>query len=219
MTRAALWCTVARQRPSTVHAVSILDGPLRRLRRGVALLGALCALASSAGADDAALLRELRAGAALLMRHTQTTPGVGDPPGWRLDHCASQRNLDADGIAHAKRIGQWFAANQLRPNRVRNSPWCRTRDTATLAFGRHDDWPALANLFEDRSNAEAQAAAVKEAVASLRPGELVVLVSHGSTIGHIVAGQGGLAPGEALAVRKGATAGAPLRVLGRLSVP
>jgi phosphohistidine phosphatase SixA len=201
-----------------VRTDPLASRPVAR-RAALAALASLLAWPGRVAADDAALMRELRAGAVLLMRHTQTTPGIGDPPGWRLEQCASQRNLDADGIAHAKRIGRWFATNQLRPNRVRNSPWCRTRDTATLAFGRHDDWPALANVFEDRSNADAQAAAVKQYVESMRPGELVVLVSHGSTIGHIVGGQGGLAPGEALAVRKGATAGAPLRVLGRLSVP
>ncbi|HEU5296544.1 MAG TPA: histidine phosphatase family protein [Burkholderiaceae bacterium] len=187
-------------------------------RAALLAVAALLALPAAAVADDATLLRELRAGAAVLMRHTQTTPGVGDPPGWRLDDCKSQRNLDASGIAHAKRIGQWFAANQLRVTSVRNSPWCRTRDTAMLAFGRHDDWPALSNLFEDRSNADAQAAAVKRYVESLRSGELVVLVSHGSAIGHIVSGQG-LAPGEAVIVRGGAGAGAPLLVLGRWSVP
>jgi phosphohistidine phosphatase SixA len=194
---------------------------LRHIRRRAALLGAaaLLAVARSAAADDAALLRELRAGAVVLMRHTQTTPGVGDPPGWRMEQCASQRNLDASGIAHAKRIGQWFATHKLQVNRVRNSPWCRTRDTATLAFGRHDDWKALSNLFEDRSNADAQASDVKRYVESVPGAELVVLVSHGSTISHFVSGQGGLAPGESLVVRRGATAGAPLVVLGRLAVP
>src|SRR5262245_12095150 len=109
-------------------------------RRTLLACAAAACLAPARAADDAALLRELRAGAVVLMRHTQTTPGIGDPPGWRMDQCASQRNLDASGIAHAKRIGQWFVANQLRVASVRNSPWCRTRDTATLAFGRHDDW-------------------------------------------------------------------------------
>ena len=179
----------------------------------VALLGARPAAAQT---DDAALLRELRAGAVVLMRHTQTTPGVGDPPGWRLERCDSQRNLAPEGIEHAKRIGQWFKARQLRVSIVRNSPWCRTRDTATLAFGRHDDWPALANLFEDRSGAESQAAAVRQFIDGVRPGELVVLVSHGSTIGHIVPGGAGLASGEAVVVRR---SGASLAVLGRLSVP
>jgi phosphohistidine phosphatase SixA len=176
-------------------------------------------LHAASQADDAALLRELRAGAVVLMRHTQTTPGVGDPPGWRLERCESQRNLAPEGIEHAKRIGEWFKARQLRVSAVRNSPWCRTRDTATLAFGRHDDWPALANLFEDRSRASEQAAAVKQFIDGVKRGKLVVLVSHGSTIGHIVPGGAGLASGEAVVVRRAAQAGAPPVVLGRLVVP
>jgi phosphohistidine phosphatase SixA len=181
----------------------------------------LCALVRAD--DQALLLRELnRGGVALLMRHAQTTPGVGDPPGWHLADCASQRNLDERGVAHAKRIGRWFTQHELRPAMVRNSPWCRTRDTVRLAFGRSADWPALANLFEDRSNADVQAAEVRRFVGSLRRGEFAVLVSHGSTIRHLVDLL--LAPGEAVLVRRDAAqpragADAPLVVLGRLLVP
>jgi phosphohistidine phosphatase SixA len=189
------------------------------LHRALACTVACLSLHASAQPDDAALLRELRAGAAVLMRHTQTTPGVGDPPGWRLERCESQRNLAPEGIAHAKRIGQWFKARQLRVSAVRNSPWCRTRDTATLAFGRHDDWPALNNLFEDRSRASEQAAAVRQFIDGVKAGELVVLVSHGSTIGHIVPGGAGLASGEAVVVRRASPPGAAPVVLGRLALP
>jgi len=195
-----------------------IDRPIRR-RAALLRSAALLALPAWVHADDTVALRELRAGAVVLMRHTQTTPGAGDPPGWRLEQCASQRNLDADGIAHAGRIGRWYVANELRIAAVRNSPWCRTRDTALLAFGRQDDWSALSNLYDDRSHADAQVADVKRYVESLPTNELVVLVSHGSTIGHIVPGHGGLAPGEAVVVRRGASAGAALAVLGRLAVP
>ena len=186
--------------------------------RGLIALCLIGGVPAGAAADDTALLRELRSGAVLLMRHTQTTAGVGDPPGWRLERCESQRNLDASGVAHAKRIGQWFASNQLRVMAVRNSPWCRARDTARLAFGRHDDWAPISNIFEDRSGADAQAAAVRQYVHSLPPGELVVLVSHGVTINHIVGGAG-LAMGESVVVRAGAGPAAPLQVIGRLVVP
>jgi phosphohistidine phosphatase SixA len=186
--------------------------------RGLLALCVIGGVHAGAVADDTALLRELRSGAVLLMRHAQTTAGVGDPPGWRLDRCESQRNLDASGIAHAKRIGQWFASHQLRVTVVRNSPWCRTRDTAMLAFGRHDDWAPLSNIFEDRSGADAQAAAVRQYVQSLPPGELVVLVSHGITISQLVGGAG-LAMGESVVVRAGGGTAAPLQVIGRLVVP
>src|SRR5688572_6498433 len=139
----------------------------RHFLRGVFAMVALCAAwPAMAQSDEAALLRELRAGAVVLMRHAQTTPGVGDPPGWKLERCETQRNLAPVGIEHAKRIGQWFKAQQLRVSAVRSSPWCRTRDTAMLAFGRHEDWAALSNIFEDRSGADAQAVAVQRYIDS-----------------------------------------------------
>ncbi len=190
--------------------------PITRRRTLAAIVGGL---AMPAWASDPALLRELRSGAALLMRHAQTTPGVGDPPGWRLGRCATQRNLDDNGVAHAQRIGRWFDAQRLVVTTVRNSPWCRTRDTARLAFGRNDDWAPLANIFEDRSGADAQADAVRAFVRAMKSGELAVLVSHGVTIGHVVGSGLALATGESVVVRAGASGGAPLVVLGRLVVP
>ena len=187
--------------------------------RGLLALCGIFGLHTGADADDASLLRELRSGAVLLMRHTQTTAGVGDPPGWRLGRCESQRNLDAGGIAHARRIGQWFACHQLRVTAVRNSPWCRARDTATLAFGRHDDWAALSNIFEDRSGADAQAAAVRQYVQSRearRAGGAGVARRHHQPHRRRSCG---LATGESVVVRAGASPTAPLQVIGRLVVP
>lgn len=173
----------------------------------------------AAAQPDETLLRELQRGAVLLMRHTQTTPGVGDPAGWRLDDCASQRNLSAEGQAQARAIGEWFKAKGLQPHVVRHSPWCRTRDTAQLAFGHGEPWQALANIFEDRRGADAQAAEVRRYVRTQAAGRLVVLVSHGVTIGHILPEAAGLAAGEAAVVRAGATPQDPLRLLGRLQWP
>ena len=118
-----------------------------------------------------------------------------------------------------RRIGRWFAEQRLAVTTVRNSPWCRARDTARLAFGRSEDWPALANIFEDRSGADRQADAVRQFMRSMKPGELAVLVSHGVTIAHIVGGGIALATGESVLVRAGATTDSPLVVLGRLVVP
>jgi hypothetical protein len=47
--------------------------------RGLIALCVIGGVHAGAAAEDTALLRELRSGAVLLMRHTQTTPGVGDP--------------------------------------------------------------------------------------------------------------------------------------------
>ncbi len=206
---------------------SVVKTRIVEINRRVVLTAGLVTLTgvpTRVRADEAELVRALRhGGVALLMRHAQTTPGVGDPPGWKLEECTSQRNLDDSGIAHAKRIGRWFAEHRLRPTSVRHSPWCRTRDTARLAFGRGEPWAALSNIFEDRSGADAQAIEVRRFVETLKPNDLVVLVSHGSTINHVIGVS--TAPGEAVVVRRrqgapdAAAVAASIEALGRLQVP
>jgi len=188
------------------------------LTRRQVLVALAAGWASPVATADEAPLRELRAGAVLLMRHTQTVAGVGDPPGWRLDQCATQRNLDERGIAHAQRIGRWFEAQRLTVTTVRNSPWGRARDSARLAFGRSEDWAPLSNIFEDRSGADAQADAVRAFVRAMKPGALAVLVSHGVTIAHILGSGISFGTGESAVVRAGGSADVPLGVIGRLVV-
>jgi phosphohistidine phosphatase SixA len=174
----------------------------------------------AARGEDPAAVRALRdGGIAVLMRHAQTTPGVGDPPGWRPDDCSTQRNLNAEGRAHARRIGNWFRRQHVAPTVVRSSPWCRARDTARLAFGGAEDWPALANLFEDRGPEKRNVEEVRRYIAGLRKGEVAVLVSHGSSIAAFVGEHP--APGEGIVVRAAPSADgeAQLVVVGRIVVP
>ena len=56
-------------------------------------------------------------GHVLMMRHAATQPGVGDPPGYRLDDCASQRNLSEQGRAQSRAIGE--ALRRAGPNPTR----------------------------------------------------------------------------------------------------
>ena len=66
-------------------------------RRDILLGTTTLLLAGRAGAQPvqpADLWLELdRGGVAVLLRHAQTEPGIGDPPGFRLGDCATQRNL------------------------------------------------------------------------------------------------------------------------------
>lgn len=91
--------------------------------------------------DEAEAL--LRAGGAVVMLRHALAPGTFDPPGFRLGDCRTQRNLSDEGRAQARRIGAWFAARGLKPAAVRSSPWCRCTETAQLAFGSAEVWPAL----------------------------------------------------------------------------
>lgn len=138
---------------------------------------------SAAAADDAlwALLRG--GGQIVIMRHTITTPGAGDPPGFRLDDCATQRNLTETGRQDARRIGAAFTARGIPVGRVLSSEWCRCLETARLAFGRAEPWPPLNNLFGNRAGEAAAVRAIRE-IASRRPegGGNLILVTHGSVV-------------------------------------
>ena len=148
------------------------------MRRREALVGlAATTLHGMAAAQDIdALLRA--GGCAVLLRHAQTVPGIGDPPGFRVDFCSTQRNLSEEGRADARRMGEWFKARQLQPRAVRSSAWCRCRDTADLAFGRHIIWTALNSTFGDRVLQPDQTALVKAALARVPSGQFDVWVTH-----------------------------------------
>ena len=117
-------------------------------------------------------------GCAVLIRHAQTVAGVGDPPGFRVDMCSTQRNLSEDGRVQARRIGQWFQTQGLKPRAVQSSAWCRCKDTADLAFGRHIVWQALNSLFDSRDSQAAQTAQLRAALARIPAGQFEVWVTH-----------------------------------------
>jgi broad specificity phosphatase PhoE len=85
---------------------------------------------ASATADDATLWRALASkGHFALLRHA-IAPGTGDPPGFTLGDCDTQRNLSAEGRAQAERIGARLRENGIAAARVLSSQWCRCLDTA-----------------------------------------------------------------------------------------
>ena len=129
-----------------------------------------------ADSDAVGLLRA--GGCAVLLRHAQTTAGIGDPPEFRLGDCRTQRNLSEAGRAQSRRIGEWFAAQRLQPAAVRSSAWCRCIDTAQLAFGRHTPWPPLNSTFNDRVQSTDANQALRHALASIPPGAFEVWVTH-----------------------------------------
>ena len=143
---------------------------------------ALLLIASPASGSDE-LWELLRGGGqVVLIRHPLTTPGAGDPAGFRLEDCTTQRNLSEEGREHAKRIGEAFRLHRVPIERVLTSPWCRCVETASLAFGKAEILPALSNLFGRSENRQKQVDALTPLVGERRAGGNLVLVTHGSTI-------------------------------------
>jgi len=141
--------------------------------------------ASERAAEDAAWAA-LKAGGIVLFRHANA-PGNYDPPGMRLDDCATQRNLDDVGRAQARRIGQAFRERGIAVGRVLTSRWCRASETAELAFPGHAvPEPAFDSLHADRSRGPAQAEIARRILLAWDgPGALVV-ATHQFTIMAII---------------------------------
>lgn len=132
----------------------------------------------SANADDPhdAGWSALKRGAVVLFRHA-TAPGVGDPSNFRLGDCTTQRNLDRVGRDEAARLGTAFRAHGIRVDSVLSSQWCRTHETAAIAFpGRVQDEPIFNSFFDNASTRAAQTAAARALIRRWKgPGALVVV--------------------------------------------
>ena len=63
-------------------------------------------------------------GLVILMRHS-LAPGIGDPPGFVLEDCDTQRNLSSEGRAHAVAAGQALRERVVAIDAVYSSQWCR----------------------------------------------------------------------------------------------
>ena len=81
---------------------------------------------------NANLLAELQSGSSLIIMRHADAPGIGDPPGYRLGDCSTQRNLGEYGRQQAKEIGAWLSKQGITEGRMFSSPWCRCFDTAVL---------------------------------------------------------------------------------------
>ena len=130
----------------------------------------------SAQSDPWAVLR--RPGSFALIRHA-TAPGTNDPPGFRVEDCATQRNLSAEGRAQSGRIGDLFRANGIAAAEVYSSQWCRCLDTASLMkLGEVRPQPLLNSFFQDRSRESAQIGALRQWIGDLDLKRPTVFVTH-----------------------------------------
>lgn len=119
----------------------------------------------------------------VLIRHAITDPGVGDPPGFVLDDCSTQRNLSAQGRNDAKRIGDAFRRRDIPVSDVFSSRWCRCLDTAKLAFGKATPSPMLDSMFNERGKPVEEKTRAVLAAAGRRPSSgNLVMVTHNQNI-------------------------------------
>jgi virginiamycin B lyase len=155
------------------------------------MLGALVAAtaaASGSGGGSAGpdLGRAISQGGVLLViRHTATDYSKLDEEPVDLADCRTQRNLSAQGRSDARGIGRSVRRLKGQVGRVLASPFCRTRDTARLAFSRFTISRALLNTVSSEHNTSwrRQIRAARALLGRVPArGTIDVLVTHGSVI-------------------------------------
>lgn len=160
------------------------------------------------------LLRQ--GGVALLLRHGQTEPGIGDPPGFKLDQCSSQRNLSAEGRADLRSMASRLDAAGISFAAAFTSQWCRCRETAELltrAPSKVEDWTPLNSQFSGNALVDKANAKVVAKMKQIPAGELWLLVTHQVNITAITGVVPG--PGEGVLVQPSSLG---VKVLGRVKL-
>jgi broad specificity phosphatase PhoE len=132
-------------------------------------------------ADLPAKLRE--GGYVLVFRHSLTDWSQRDADVTNFEDRTTQRNLSAEGEKTAKAIGRSITALKIPIGRVIASPMWRCRDTAQLAFGRHE---VSNDLFQ--RGGQSRAIRVELMSTPTEKGKNLVLVTHQDVIIPIVAG-------------------------------
>lgn len=185
---------------------------MRRMRFAIfAILLGACAMAPAAHADPAAdAWKALRAGGHVaLMRHADAPGGFGDPEGFRVDDCATQRNLSAKGRAEAEKIGARLKSEGIAFEKILSSPWCRCIDTAALLnLGPVATEATFGNVVVLRDQRDSLTAGARALIAGWSGQGNLLVATHGANILALT----GISPasGEIVVVRAGSSSAEPV---------
>jgi phosphohistidine phosphatase SixA len=159
----------------------------------------------------------VKGGHVALIRHGHAPPGYGgDPPGFKIDDCATQRNLDEVGREQARALGEAFRNHGVRVERILSSPVCRCLDTAHLmAVGPVE--PSWALVPDRAPNPPERLAELKKLVSTWTGPGTLVLVTHGFTVRNLM----GFVPmqGETIVLKPGSGSPSGGDPVGRIPPP
>jgi phosphohistidine phosphatase SixA len=181
-----------------------------------ALLCFVAAVPAARGIEQltaTAVVAQLRSGGYILyFRHAATDLSRNDAQMTSFEDCPTQRNLTDRGRADARVIGAAIRALGIPIGKVRASPFCRTIETARLAFGRAEPTSAARGGPAQPSD-PGRYAALRGLLAQVpRPGTNDVIVSHGNPF-YAIAGPPYLAEGEAAVIQP---MGGEFRIVARI---
>lgn len=157
------------------------------------LLAPLPSTAQDAGMPDAPpnvlsnqkLLEALRGGGYVIyFRHSITDLSTTDTDRDHLENCAAQRKLSGEGRRLMRNIGAAAKRLGIHVSKVLSSPYCRSIETAKLAFGRAEVTDDLVNTVTADEETVARKAQALKKLLSTPPaaGTNTVLSSHSGNL-------------------------------------
>jgi phosphohistidine phosphatase SixA len=134
------------------------------------------------------VINSLKEGGKLIFIRHAYAPGNGDPINFDLEDCASQRNLNKEGINQSKKIGLFFSKHKIQIDKVLSSEWCRCKDTAKYAFINYNTFNALNSFYDKRftKNKIKQIIELKKYISSWDSSKNLVLITHFVVISEIL---------------------------------
>ena len=126
------------------------------------------------------LINQLEDGGKLIFIRHAYAPGNGDPAGFNLNDCSTQRNLSDDGRKQAQRIGEFFTKNKIEIDKVFSSEWCRCKETAKIAFKNYSTNSFLNSFYSSKfsKNKDKQVKAFNYYVKNLESKKNLIFVTH-----------------------------------------
>ena len=126
------------------------------------------------------LINQLEDGGKLIFIRHAYAPGNGDPAGFNLNDCSTQRNLSDDGKKQAQRIGEFFNKNKIEIDKVLSSEWCRCKETAKIAFKNYSTNSFLNSFYSSKfsKNKDKQVKAFNYYIKNLESEKNLIFVTH-----------------------------------------
>ena len=150
------------------------------MKRLISVLALIFFIFSNSANSNEKLINSLKEGGKLIFIRHAHAPGNGDPENFNLKDCASQRNLNQEGINQSKKIGLFFTRNKIQIDKVLSSEWCRCKETAKYAFNSFETFDALNSFYDIRfaKNKTKQINDLKKYVLSWNSKKNLVFVTH-----------------------------------------
>ena len=118
-------------------------------------------------------------GKLIFIRHAYA-PGGGDPDNFDIQNCATQRNLNKEGVAQSKYLGKFLLKSNIEPYKALSSEWCRCKQTTENAFKNYETKNFLNSFFSQKfaNNKSKQIKELKDYIQKWNGKNNLIFITH-----------------------------------------